>query len=821
MDLPVLSAGGRFAYAPVVSPLVEGSAGEAEAGAAGASPSEPSSPPAVLSPIQGPLMLDGRYLGDLQGAVDLKGDGVVDARRLLELLDPLISRALGETLRSRIGAQQRVRMGELADKDFSLTFDSLSLSFVAQLSADARARQDLRLAQYEDIDPSAFDPPEPFAIGANLALGQQYSHDLDEFSPLQAGIDAIANFGGFGGLTLTGGVDYDGGDDERPWRRREIRLSRDIFKSAIRLTAGEFTPPVDSFQGSRRLLGVSAARAYAVIRPFQNIRPSGRREFVLDRDSFVEVEVNGIVTERLKLQAGPYSLSDFPFGQGAATIRLLVDDERGRREIAEFDLFGGSGLLDRGVIDFGFSAGALEEGGELEYGSTLAATGFVRMGVLDRLTLGANAQVADGRSQIGLVATQGGGLGLIQVMGAASHNADTGRSGAIAAVDYLRAFTVFEPDDVRITASAQATSRYFQDAFAISADNRERWRAAAQLLFRLRGASINLGASMVKGRDGAGDQQAYNLSLSRSFGPVGANLSIGHQIGAEGREDTRVGIALSVRLGGRWNADARYDSNSDLRELAVSRTSTGRLGDLSGSLRIGEDRARQSVTADIRYINNRFDAQVISNRLAATTPGGATSQESLWRLGTFVGFTDGVLAVGRPSRDGFVIADKHPSLARAKVGLTDGGGEPVARTGLFGPALASVNRAYGVQRYMVTVDPLPPGYDLGSGVLNAFPGFGSGYHLTIGSDASRTVLGVLRGPDGPLALVSGRIEAVGGKPATEPKAFFTNRGGRFVGDGLAPGLYRLVVGDKTVGQFEIRPDQQGVIDVGQIFAPGN
>src|SRR5690606_35550372 len=135
-----------------------------------------------------------------------------------------------------------------------------------------------------------------------------------------------------------------------------------------------------------------------------------------------------------------------------------------------------------------------------------------------------------------------------------------------------------------------------------------------------------------------------------------------------------------------------------------------------------------------------------------------TTQESLWRVSTFLGYADGAFALGRQSREGFVIATRHPSLRDSRLALTDGGGEAVARAGWFGPALAPINRAYGVNRFVVVVDPLPAGYDLGAGVLSTFPGYGSGYRMVVDSDASRTVIGVLSGPDGPLALISGTIE---------------------------------------------------------------
>jgi outer membrane usher protein len=772
-------------------------------------------PTPVLTPIQGPLTLDGVYLGDISGEVDMQGEGVVDAVALMDLLGPKVSPGVRDRLKAIIASQRRVSMADLRGEGFSIAFDPLSLTFVAELAVDARARRDVSFARNEVIDPKGFDQPAHFSAGANINLAQLYSHDEDRFAPLAGGIDMFANLGGFDGVTLTAGVDYDGSSQDQRWRRREIRLSKDLFQSAVRLTAGEFSPPVESFQGSQRFLGVSAARAYSTIRPFQNVRPSGRRQFILDRPALVVVEVNGVVVERLRLEAGPYSLSDFPFGQGANTVRLLVEEDSGQREIAVFDLFGGAGLLDPGVVDFGVSAGVLEEGGQLEYGSTLAATGFVRKGITDVLTLGANAQWADGRGQVGGLATWGSRLGLIQAGGAVSHNGDTGAQGYIVSLDYMREATLAREIDLRVVASAQATSKFFQTAFQNSAFNREQWRAAGQALVRYKAYSVSLGAAFVKGRRQE-DRTDFSVSVGRTFQKFGINLAWQRGATSDGVEETRFGLTLTTRFGGRWSSAARYDSQNDFREIGISRSSSGRLNDLSGDIRFSEDRNNQTIAGDLRYINNRFDAEIVSNRLVSTTPGGTTRQESLWRLSTLIGYADGAFGIGRAAREGFIIASPHQTLKNAQVSLTDSSGYPVARSGWFGPALAGIDRGYGVRRYELEVDPLPPGYDLGSGVINTFPGYGNGYRVIVGSDASYTARGVLMSPEGPVALVGGVIIAADAPPDTPGKPFFTNRGGRFVADGMAPGRYRLVVRGETLGEFVIPANVEGIIDVGSI-----
>ena len=174
--------------------------------------------------------------------------------------------------------------------------------------------------------------------------------------------------------------------------------------------------------------------------------------------------------------------------------------------------------------------------------------------------------------------------------------------------------------------------------------------------------------------------------------------------------------------------------------------------------------------------------------------------------------------MGRAAREGFVIATRHPTLKNARVSLTDSSGYPVAQSGWFGPALAGIDRGYGVRRYELDVDPVPSGYDLGSGVINTFPGFGNGYRFVVGSDASYTARGVLMSPEGPIALIGGVILATDAPEDAPGKPFVTNRGGRFVADGMAPGRYRLVVKGETLGEFVIPDNVEGIIDVGEIKA---
>lgn len=770
--------------------------------------------PRVFTAIDLPLTLNGRFLGTISANVDVSGDGLVDGMRFMALIQPVVTPATLAALRQAGAGRERIPFADLSIPGFRLEFSTTALELKAVVTGEGLNAVDMPLSGTRlPPDPAAFVQPADFSAGANIALAERYIHGGEGRTPLRGVIDGIVNFGGFDGLTLVTGADYDGSREDRPWRRRETRLIKDYFGPAIRASLGEFTPLASGFQGSGRIVGFGVERAYSTVRPFQNIRPTGRQEFTLDQESTVDVIINGLTSQTLRLAPGRYSVSDFPFATGANQVQLVVNDATGRNEIAVFDVFSGSDLLGAGVLDFGIAAGRYEGSGSFEYDGPIVATGYARKGFSDNLTGGINAQASRDTQQLGAEAIWGSRLGLLLVEMAASRDRLRGRNGAAASVSYRHVFSTREKDDLRITATAEATSRHFSDVFQPDRGNPDVWRASTLVQWNAPWQlGLSLGIGLAKARISDALRRQIDLGVSRSIGRANLVGSISFSDGAEGQDDVRFAVGLTLPLGGRWNSQARYDSNDSRSELIVSRYSTGGLDDISGEARLTNDDRARNISGRVDYIGNRFEAQLTHNRQYDLLEGGRSAIESNLSVATFVGYAGGSLAIGRPTDDAFIIAPVHRSLAGSTVTLR-AGSQTVARSGWFGPPLVPIRRAYGVNSYDVIVDPLPTGYDIGSGSLNVFPSFGSGYRLQIGSDASRIAIGSLIGAEGPLALASGTIAAVDARDF-EPRPFFTNRGGRFVADRLAPGQYRILINEVEVARFSIPESSEGVVDVG-------
>ena len=777
----------------------------------------PAGSPKVFTSIDVPLTLNGRFLGMVSADVDIAGNGLVDGQRFMALIAPSVTPQMLSALRQAAAGRERVPFTDLNIPGFQLEFSTTALELSARAAGQSLNATNMPLTGGgPPPDPSAYPEPARFSAGANIALAERYVHGADGgTTPLRGAIDGLVHWGGFDGVTLVTGAEYDGSREDEPWRRRETRLVKDYFSNAVRATLGEFTPLAAGFQGSGRIVGIGVERAYSTVRPFQNIRPTGRQEFTLDRESTVDVIINGLTSQTLRLQPGRYSVSDFPFATGANQVQLVVNDATGRKELAVFDVFSGADLLGQDVTDFGFGFGQYEGSGAFEYDGPVLATGYVRKGLSDSLTLGANGQASADIQQIGGEAVWGSRFGLLLVEVAASRDRLLGRQGSAASVSYRQTFSLREKDDLRVTATAEMTSEDFRDAFQPGRRNPDVWRASGLVQWNAPWElGLSLGVGLAEARLGGEKRRQLDLGVSRSFGRVNlvSNVSFTNGVGDE--DKVRFSIGLTAPLGGRWTSQARYDSHDSRVEATVGRYSTGGLDDLSGEVRVTNDDRNRNISGQLDYIGNRFEAQVTHNRQYDFLEGGRSAVESNVSVGAFIGYAGGSLGLGRPTDDAFIIAPVHKSLAGSDVVIMSGTQE-VARSGLFGPPVVPIRRAYGVNSFDVVIEPLPPGYDIGSGTLNVFPSFGSGYRLQIGSDASRIAVGSLTGPDGPLSLASGLIEGPGATKA-EPRPFFTNRAGRFVADRLAPGDYRILIDDAEVARFSIPEASEGVVNVGAL-----
>jgi outer membrane usher protein len=296
---------------------------------------------------------------------------------------------------------------------------------------------------------------------------------------------------------------------------------------------------------------------------------------------------------------------------------------------------------------------------------------------------------------------------------------------------------------------------------------------------------------------------------------VNANFNYSYRHDERGAEHRGL-FSISIPLGPRKSARASYDTRRN--RVSADFQMLGFEGLDQTDVRLGAVRADngEAFNVDIEHYSNRFRAAIRHNY---DRFDGMTQQSTDLAASFGIGFTDGKVAIGRDAARGFAIVDRHKTLRDAEVVVSDSFSiGPTAKTGVLGPALVPVRRAYQPSTLNIDIADLPIGYDIGPGRYDILPGAASGYAITIGSAASNTVLGRLIDDAGnPMAYATGMLEPLAGSEAKAVQ-FFTNRTGRMAVLKVAPGRYRVILSGQTtsIGEITVPDEAEGLVDVGEL-----
>jgi outer membrane usher protein len=203
-------------------------------------------------------------------------------------------------------------------------------------------------------------------------------------------------------------------DADDGWRGETVRLDTSwqlsFPESAVTLTLGDAYSGFLDWTRTVRLGGVQIGRNFA-LQPYRITAPLPA--FVGDAavPSAVDLYVNGMRQYSGEVPPGPFQLTTVPGISGLGNAQIVVTDAFGRTRTIDFPFYATQQLLARGLSDWSLGVGMVREDYGLRsfsYASEPVATGNLRRGVSDRLTLEAHAEGGGG-----LVGAGVGGLWLL------------------------------------------------------------------------------------------------------------------------------------------------------------------------------------------------------------------------------------------------------------------------------------------------------------------------------------------------------------------------------------------------------------------------
>ncbi|UTF60850.1 fimbria/pilus outer membrane usher protein [Gilvimarinus sp. DA14] len=767
----------------------------------------------ALFQLTGPLYLDDRYLGDIDLQVDMSGNGVVDAKRFLQLLQPLVSQQLYTAFATIAESNDFVTFQSLSVFGAQVSYDSSTLGVNVALPASQRGGKVLRLSGMQAPKPTSAAQPAPVAAGLRLSGQSSWVYgDIDSMQRDIGRAEGFITLGGFEGITIESAVNYNSTltdkTDIEGWK-----LTKDFFSSATRLQAGEIPILGSGLQSSTTIQGFGVYRQYQEIRPFQNVRPTGRQSLLLEQPSTVDIYVNGTKLQSINLPPGPYDLDDFPLLDGFNDVQFRIRDASGNEEIIDKSVFYSPAILGDGVTDFGVWAG--EPAYNDNSGNDFVSSAYLLRG-FGLATVGGNMQVSTTGYQLGNSTVIAGRNGFLAFDLAWGQNRYTGQHGMSAAVNGHLNLSLRKEEDLRLDFRAERIGRTMFNPMAGNARNSQLWQTSLTGSWKYnRDTSFSFGATLQQRRRYDENDWSTNLGLTRRFGELSLSVNATHTERANRNSESSFRLSLTLPIGQDSRGASRYDSRSGRTELELSRLRRNETSDWSAQAVVGSDSLEHSADMEAAWYGQRFYSRVNHNSVEPNQSNSGRIHASSIQLSTTLGYADGSLGWGRSSPTGFTLVDIHPSLKETSPYVVQTGEVMFKHDGL-GPALIPAPLAYIMSDQEVVIDDLPLGYSFANSVRRIMPGFVSGYKFAIGTDAHKSVTGILlTAANQPAALLMGKlIPQANDSPTVE---FFSSTNGQFFAEGLAQGRYDIVIQDTVRGTIEIPDGEDTLIDLGRVL----
>ena len=280
----------------------------------------------------------------------------------------------GETLYSARGLGAR-----------SIRFDEATLVLHLDFRADVLAGTRIDLASR----PPRI-PPSPPANSLLLSYSISAVRPADGKVEVAAATDLNVRVAG---LLLRQEMRLDSGAQRRHLTRGRSQVIWDRPQDATRLTAGDVVSAAGPYGSTITGGGVLFAKVYDLA-PDMVRQPTASLHASTALPAEVEVSVDGTPLYRGRVGPGPIALDNLLVNGGTRSVRVVITDAAGRREVIEQPFLFTDSVLARGLHEYSYFAGRrseLDEDNVIRYREP-AWQAVHRYGVSDSLTVSAGGE---------------------------------------------------------------------------------------------------------------------------------------------------------------------------------------------------------------------------------------------------------------------------------------------------------------------------------------------------------------------------------------------------------------------------------------------
>lgn len=763
-----------------------------------------------------PVIRDERVYGDT--LVDLYPGGEVrlDRDSLLLRLAPFIVESARSDFARRLGEAENLTIEQVAQAGIGLRYDAGLLElYVDRVDAAFTPLVSLGTGGRSDNPPLTLWP-EPFSAYLNVVGDFRYAAGQDTQDPGALLNGAIR----YRGVVLEFDGGYGGSGVDRGFYRQSVRLVYDQPESLRRWSAGDLQLDGLGLSGGALMGGIGVEKGRRNFFYTPAITSIGQRQILLERDSTVEILVDGQQVQTLQLTAGPYDLGQLRADYSGRNAQLFITDFTGRRQLADFETYFDAGDLAEGEVEYSAGVGLLSTGfgAQSNYDGPAAFSGYFRRGMTDRLALGGSLQASERIQVVGveLLAASQFFPGRLELSGAVSN----GEAGSGYAVRGAYAIQFGELNERQVSFTADYRDAHFIAlGDQLGLPNAETFNANVNYSQSISDNTYVTAGATVFQRSGFDTIQSAYVDLSHRTQRFRITAGVEYNSRAS-QENYGFRVGLSMPLGRTTRAEATYNGSREEYRAIVSRSYDEQVGSWGYDLGVRQAPNTASVDGSGTYVGNRVFARAVASSSGSGLGQVGDRQQASLQLGSSIAFAGGAFAIGRPIQDSFVIATPHVAMAneRVVIGRSIHDERYDATSGSLGPALSSSLISYSRQGIFYDLVGGARGADIGSGAETLEPPYRSGYRLIVGTGATVTAVGYLNLDGARAELVSGTISSPD-DAEFQQQPFFTNSIGRFAIVGLRPNATYEVRLFETglVYKFKVPQDSESILQMGDIM----
>lgn len=538
-----------------------------------------------------------------------------------------------------------------------------------------------------------------------------------------------------GNLLLRQEVKYDSRFGDRKIVRGNTQLIWDDRHAGTRLVAGDVIVPGGPFGSTFPGAGLSYSRLFAIT-PDLIRQPGAAFQASTLTPADIEISVDGSPLYRGRVGPGPISVDNLFYTGGARTVRLIVTDATGRRQVIEQPYLFTDSVLAKGLHEYSYFVGRrseLDPSEQWRYREG-AWQGFHRYGATDSLTL-----EAGGEGTLAFASGGGGatlrsnlfGLLSLDLLGSVDHISSRRAKGWAARYTYLAP-----------NLSLFLGRRYYGAGFLTLASaaggapprSESRIRATTRLF-----DWATLSADLVRGHDAQGATRSYAVRLS-------SNLDQRTSINAEYQASRSSGVSdWAVNLFLRYELDQQAWISTSVRTTQNSHGVDVEAGKqlVQGEgvgYRVGvtsNSQAGQASTAAFGSANWNLKPMTLAFTGTTQLQGARSHYFEGAVSGSVVGL-DGYIGLTREVGDGFALARLGVAQPGVDIFLNN---QSQGKTDHQGNLLIPQIGAYGRQDVSLDDKQLPMQYTLASKRVTIAPPYKSGTVVDFGGNKVNAVTG--------------------------------------------------------------------------------